>query len=330
MANLETNYLGLPLECPVLASSSGITGNIEGIKRCADSGVGAVVLKSMFEEVIDQERNKLDAHLEMSPHPEAQGYIDAELGMQLGAEPYLKLITNAKKAVTVPVIASINCHTVGRWLPFSRRVEAAGADALELNISHFPSRWHDDSETIERKYVQIVQEVAEAISIPVTVKVGFFFTTLWNTLAGLVHAGAKGLVLFNRFYSVDVDLDSRRPVFSMRTSGPDEIGIPIRWVGLAASRLTCDVAASTGIHDAEGVAKVIMMGASVAQVASILYRKGPEHARVLRDGLSAWMDENGFKNLGELRGLALRNADNPDQVLMRLQYVRELERAGRS
>lgn len=330
MANLETKYLGLGLDCPIVASSSGITGNIESIRRCADSGVGAVVLKSMFEEVIEEERRELDAHLAQSIHPEAYDYIDAELGIQLGAEPYLELVANAKKAVTVPVIASINCHTAGRWVGFSRRVEAAGADALELNISHFPRRWYDDSEAIERRYAEIVEQVTSAVSIPVAVKIGFYFTTLWNTLTSLVHAGAKGLVLFNRYYSVDVDLDSRRPVFSMQTSGPDELSLPLRWVGLAASRLSCDVAASTGIHDAESIVKVIMMGATVAQVASVLYEKGPEHIRVLRDGLSSWMDENDFRTVGDLRGLALRNADEPDQVLMRLQYVRELARAGKS
>jgi dihydroorotate dehydrogenase (fumarate) len=327
MADLKTSYMGLTLENPVVAGSSGITGSLDGIKRCTDAGVGAVVLKSMFEEVITTDSDVIEEDIGEAQHPEALEYIRAGIGMRLGALPYLDFVEEVRKKAPVPVIASVNCYSPDWWVPYAKRIESAGAHGLELNISHFPHKWHNDSMEIEKRYVEVVQKVTAEISIPVSVKIGFYFTTLWNTMVELVHAGAKALVLFNRYQTVDVDLDNKTVVSSIKLSSPAELHIPLRWIGLAASRLDCDVAATTGVHDSEAVVKALMMGATVTQVCSTLYRNGPSYIENLLDGLSSWMDEENIAGVSELRGLALRNTKEEETVLTRLQYVKALEEA---
>jgi dihydroorotate dehydrogenase (fumarate) len=327
MVDLKTSYMGLSLDNPIVASSSGITGSIEGIRRCADAGVGAVVLKSMFEEVIATDSNAVEEQLADAQHPEARDYLRADIGMRLGALPYLDFVEEVRKLVSIPVFASVNCYSPERWVPYAKRLESAGADGLELNISHFPHKWYNDSKEIEKQYVEVVEKVTSQIAIPVSVKMGFYFTTLWNTMVELVHAGAAALVLFNRYYTVDVDLDRKAVVSSIELSSSSELHIPLRWIGLAASRLDCDVAATTGVHDSEAVVKALMMGATVTQVCSTLYRNGPEYIGRLLEGLSSWMEGESIESVSELRGLALRNVTEEEAVLTRLQYVKALEEA---
>jgi dihydroorotate dehydrogenase (fumarate) len=250
--------------------------------------------------------------------------------MRLGPLPYLEFIEEARETVSVPVIASVNCVTPHWWVPYARRIESAGAAGLELNISHFPRGTEEGgSKEIETRYREIVREVTESISIPVAVKMGFYFTSLWNVIEDVVKAGAKALVLFNRYYAVDVDLDTRTVVPAVKLSSPAEMLLPLRWIGLAAGKLKCDIAASTGIHDSEGVIKAIMMGADVVQVCSALYRKGPEHISTLRDGMASWLDEEGFRSVSDIRGLALKNTKDESALLTRLQYVKALEEASK-
>jgi dihydroorotate dehydrogenase (fumarate) len=327
MADLKTSYMGISLDNPLVVSSSGITGRMEGIERCADAGAGAVVLKSMFEEIIIAETNGLEEELLSAEHPEAADYVRAEIGKRLGPLPYLEFIEEVRKKVSVPVIASVNCITPHWWVPYARRIEAAGADGLELNISHFPRGEGEDSLEIEKRYTEIVQKVTDQVSIPVAVKLGFYFTSLWNVIEDVVAAGAKAVVLFNRYHSVDVDLDARTLVPAVKFSSPGEVLLPMRWIGLAADRLRCDIAASTGVQDSRSVLKLLMVGATVVQVCSALYRNGPEYIGELKQGVSSWLDEEGFESVDSIRGLALKNAEGEEALLTRLQYVKSLEEA---
>lgn len=327
MANLATTYMGLRLDNPLVVSSSGITGQLSGIQRCADAGAGAVVLKSMFEELIIAASKNLDEMVVASGEgrPEIYDYLD--LGMSLGPLPYLDFIEQVRTKVAIPVIASVNCVSPQQWVPYAQNLQSAGADALELNISHFPSDDDEDSRTVEARYVDIVAEVTQQLSIPVAVKIGFHFTSPLALMRDLAAAGARALVLFNRFHSVDVDLDSRRLVSAVRLSSASEQTMPLRWVGLAAERLDCDIAATTGIVDAESVLKMLMVGATVTQVCSCLYRNGTKYLAVLKQDLSAWLDNEGIDSVDSLRGMALRPAEDQADLLTRLQYIADLEEA---
>jgi dihydroorotate dehydrogenase (fumarate) len=210
---------------------------------------------------------------------------------------------------------------------YARSIEAAGADALELNISHFPRAVGESSEDIEKRYAEIVAKVTESLAIPVAVKIGFYFTSLWNVMEALVASGARGLVLFNRYYAVDVDLDDKRFVATMGLSSPGEMLVPLRWIGFSAGELDCDLAGSTGIHDVAGIAKMLMAGASVVQVCSVLYRNGPEYLTELREGLASWLDGEGFESVAEIRGLAQKDPQAGRSLLTRLQYVQALDQA---
>ena len=327
MANLSTTYLGIELANPVIVSSSGITGSIDGVRKCADSGAGAVVLKSLFEEIIIAQSEKLDREIIKTEHPEAFEYIEAGLGMQMGPKPYLKFIEEARRAVSIPVIASVNCVSARWWVSYAKDLESAGAQAIELNISHFPGRREGDAAGIEKRYADIVGEVADRVSIPVAVKVGFHFTALGEVLAAIANAGARGIVLFNRTYAVDVNLKKKKFVPAMSFSGPEELSLPLRWVGLAAGTLPCDISASTGIHRADGALKMIMAGASTVQVCSVLYRKGVGYLAELIGDIDSWLDQNNYGAIDDIRGAALRDDGSRDILLHRLQYLRALNDA---
>jgi len=329
MADLKTSYMGIQLDNPIVVSSSGITGSIHGIERSAEAGAGAVVLKSMFEELILAQSKDLEKDLSTAEHPEALDYVRADLGMRLGPLPYLEFIEEARKKVSIPIIASVNCVTPHWWVPYARRIEEAGASGLELNISHFPQRNGENSKEIEARYAEIVQTVCDSISIPVAVKIGFYFTSLWSVIEDVVAAGAKALVLFNRYYAVDVDLDTKTVIPAMKLSSPGEFHLPLRWIGLAAKNLKCDIGASTGVHDSENIVKALMMGATTTYICTALYKNGPEYVRELRDNLSTWLDEQGYKSVGDIKGLALRNTEDEGKLLTRLQYVLALEEASK-
>jgi dihydroorotate dehydrogenase (fumarate) len=247
--------------------------------------------------------------------------------MHLGPLSYLEFIEKVRKKVTLPVIASINCTSSRWWVPYARRIESSGTDDLELNISHFPGSGREDSGTIEKQYAEIVHDVTSAISIPVSAKIGFYFTSLGDVMEDMVAAGAKALVLFNRYHATDVDLDNRRLVPGIKFSSPEELTLPLRWVGFAAQRLKCDIAASTGVHDTESILKMLMVGATAVQVCSTLYRNGPDHIKELLMGLSSWLDDNGYSSVDEIRGLALKDSGGEQALLTRLQYVKALEEA---
>jgi dihydroorotate dehydrogenase (fumarate) len=327
MADLRTTYMGLVLECPVIVSSSGITGTVEGVKRCADAGAGAVVLKSLFEELIVAKSDDLDLELLRAEHPEAYEYVRAEIGMRLGPIPYLKFIEDVRREVTIPVIASVNCVSPKWWVPYAKDLESAGASAIELNISHFPRSGDRDIRDIEKLYTRITAEVCDRVTIPVAVKLGFHFTSIEDVVRDIAAAGAKGIVLFNRYYTVDVDIAAKRFVPAVTFSSPMEFFHVIRWVGLLAGKVSCDIAASSGIHDAAGVIRALMAGATVACVCSALYRNGPGYLADIRSGLDTWLDIHGYPSVADIRGIANREEGTADILLHRLQYLKSFDEA---
>jgi len=329
MASLKARYMGIDLDNPLVVSSSGITGRTSSIARCADAGAGAVVLRSLFEEAIVAQSNDLNDQLfsTAAGRPEVYDYVHGDIGMHLGPLSYLEFIEKVRKKVALPVIASINCTSSRWWVPYARRIESSGADGLELNISHFPGSGREDSRTLEKQYAEIVHDVTSAVSIPISAKIGFYFTSLGDVMEDMVAAGAKALVLFNRYHAIDVDLDTRRLVPAIKFSSPEELTLPLRWVAFAAQRLKCDIAASTGVHDTESILKMLMVGATAVQVCSTLYRNGPDHIKKLLTGLSSWLDDNGYSSVDEIRGLALKDGGGEQALLTRLQYVKALEEA---
>jgi dihydroorotate dehydrogenase (fumarate) len=329
MANLNTKYMGLELDNPLVVSSSGLTGSVDGVKQCADSGAGAVVLKSMFEELVVSRTANLDLDILESEHPEAAEYVRAELGMQLGPLPYLRFIEDVLRHVDIPVIASVNCISHRWWVPYAEDIQSAGADGLELNISHFPQGGDRDIRDIERQYSRIVEEVCSRVNIPVAVKIGPYFTSIDTMVRDLAAAGASAVVLFNRYYSVDVDIERKRFVPAVTFSSPDEIALPLRWIGLLADTVPCDLAASTGIFDGIAVVKALMAGAAVACLSSVLYEKGIAHLAEIRRELEEWLDGHGYASVSEIRGAAGKETGNTEVLLHRLQYIKSLDEAAK-
>ncbi|MBN1414590.1 MAG: dihydroorotate dehydrogenase-like protein [Bacteroidales bacterium] len=319
MANLSTNYLGLTLNNPLIVSSSGLTDATEKIQRLAALGAGAVVLKSLFEEQIQAEAGRM---LEGSSYPEAQDYI-IQYTKNNSLEEYLQLIENAKKAVNIPVIASINCITASDWVGFSNDIAKAGADALELNIYFLPTRKDISSEKYEEFYYDVISKVREKTGIPVSVKIGLHFTNLVKLINNLYIRGAHGVVLFNRFYAPDIDVENMKITSAEVFSSSSDIRNSLRWVGIISDQIEkIDIAASTGVHDGRGVIKQILAGAKAVQVCSVLYKEGIDQLPVIIKDIEDWMDRHHFKSIEEFRGkLNYRHIPDPT-VYERSQFMK--------
>ena len=317
--DLTTHYMGFKLNSPIIAGSSGITNSVDQIAKLAANGAGAIVLKSIFEEQIMLEANSLRP--EYMSHTEADDYID-QYTRNHSLDEYLKLIEVAQKEVDVPVIASVNCATSSEWVSFAKTIEEAGADGLELNVFILPGDRRRKGEEIEQTYFDIIREVKERVSIPIAVKMSSYFSGMANMIFNLSIRGIKGLVLFNRFYSPDVDLKKMEIHPTNVFSNPKENGLPLRWIGMMSGEARCDLAASSGIHDGQTVIKNLLVGAKAAQVASVLYKKGPEYIRTMLDEIKAWMTDNKVEKIEDIIGkLSQKNIDNP-VVYERSQFMK--------
>jgi dihydroorotate dehydrogenase (fumarate) len=319
MVALTTNYLGLNLKSPIIVSSSGLTNSVEKIKRFEELGAGAVVLKSLFEEQINYEAGML---VENGLYPEAHDYITG-YSKTNSLEEYLKLIEETKKAVRIPVIASINCMSSNEWVSFARDIEKSGADALELNIFFVASNKERSSDQYENLYNDLIVKVKQVTHIPLSVKIGHHFTNLAGMVNNLYIRGAKGVVLFNRFYEPDIDIENMKLTTSGVFSSPGDIRHSLRWVGIISDKVeNIDIAASTGIHDGKAVIKQILAGAKAVQVCSVLYKKGDGHLKVMTLELENWMAKKGYHTLEEFRGL-LNYRKIPDpSVYERSQFMK--------
>jgi len=322
MTDLSTTYLGLPLRNPVIAGSSGLTNSLDGVRRCAEAGAGAVVLKSIFEEEIATESAELVGASEaFGYHLEAEEYL-ARYGREGAVDRYLELIRDVKREVPVPVIASVHCVTAGGWTDFAARVQQAGADALELNVFVLPADPRRSGADNERVYFDVAQSVTRKVSIPVALKVGPYFSSLAQTLVKLSRTGIRGLVLFNRFFPIDFDLEKMELVPGVIYSTPAEMQFPLRWISILSGRVHCDLAASTGVHDGAAVAKQLLAGATAVQVCSALYRNNVGYLATIVRELDEWMERQGLERIAQLRGrLGQKHVKNP-AAYERVQFMK--------
>ena len=323
MSDLSTTYMGLELQNPLLVASCSLTKTAEGVKKCADAGAAAVVLKSLFEEQIDVEIKDMEKHLMPYWHPEALDYVQ-EMGMSFGPKEYIAIIKEARKEVSIPVIASLNCISPKWWVAYAKQIVDAGADALELNIAIMPSDTERNGKEIEDIYLKIISEVQEHIQIPIAVKIGPYFTSLGRFATELRKNGATAVVLFNRFYQPNIDIEKMELAPGYNFSSPEDMGLTMRWIALLSGRIGCDLAASTGIHDAAGVIKQLLAGATVVQLCSTLYLNGLKQIKIILSELESWLNGHGFDSVNEIRGkLSQLKSDKPE-LYERIQYIKAL------
>jgi dihydroorotate dehydrogenase (fumarate) len=338
MTNLQTRYMGLELRNPIIAASCGLTNTISNIKKLESNGIGAIVIKSMFEEQINIEtenyikdgkgnvRTFINAPDNLTSsriydYDEAYSYI-YDYAKNNTLDKYLSFISEAKKAVNVPIIVSINCVSGYNWYSFARKIQDAGADAIELNIYILPSDFRRSAEDDEIVYYDIIREVKKYITIPVAVKIGYYFTSLAQSVQKLSESGIDGLVLFNRPYNTDIDIDTLNLAPGRIFSSGIEYSHTLRWISILSGRLQCDLSATTGVHDYESVVKMLLAGADTVQIASVLYKRGLEVIPEFLEKISAWMEKHNFESVNDFKGkLSSRNLENP-AALERVQFMK--------
>ena len=308
--DLSTRYLGLTLRNPLLAAASPLSRTVDGVRRLADAGVGAVVLHSLFEEQIrrEAEQNARLTAQGSETYAESLTYFPATADRDHGANRYLRLLESSASMVDVPVIGSLNGITPGGWVRYARSMQDAGAAAIEVNIYYLPGDLQIDGREVEQRHLDVVDGVKSAVKVPVAVKLSPFFSSTAEMALRLDEAGADGLVLFNRFLQPDIDCETVATAPGVPLSTAAEIRLPLTWIALLHGRLRASLAATTGVESAAEVIKYLLAGADVVQSASALLRHGPEHAAVLLDGLRGWMRRKGYTNLDDFRGmLAVRD-----------------------
>lgn len=326
MVDLTTKYLGLTLKNPLVASASPLTKKLETARQLDEAGVGAIVMYSLFEEQIILESLKLHEDLSRGAYsnPEAWTYIP-EIGQySVGPEMYLEQLRKVKAAVSVPVIGSLNGVSTGGWIDYAQKIEAAGADGLELNLYYLPTDLHTDSTELEDMHVTLVSDIRKQIQIPLAVKLSPYYTALPNFARRLVEAGANGLVLFNRFYQPDFDIETLEVIPHLVLSNSHELRLPLRWIAILYGKLQTDLALTSGVHTPEDVVKSLMAGASVAMTASALLHNGPDYARALLDGLCAWMEEHEYVSVEQMQGSMSQGAVAEPLAFERANYMKVL------
>jgi dihydroorotate dehydrogenase (fumarate) len=321
--DLSTEYMGLPLRNPLVASASPLSRTVDGVQRLADAGVGAIVLYSLFEEQLRREaaQNARLADAGTESFAESLSYFPAEAEEDPGPRRYLSLLDRAATAVDVPVIASLNGVTPGGWTGYARAMQDAGAAAIELNVYYLPGDPRISGRDVEQRHVDVLARVKEAVSVPVAVKLGPYFSSAGEMALRLDEAGADGLVLFNRFLQPDVDAEALAVVPGVGLSHPAEARLPRTWIALLHGRVRAALAATTGVEEPGDVAKYLLAGADVVMTASALLRHGPEHASVLLDGLTAWMARKGFTRVDEVRGMLAAVPSGHEAERERAGYV---------
>jgi len=322
--NLTTTYMGLELKNPIIAGSSGLTGTLDGIISMEKHGAGAVVLKSIFEEEILLEEKEHLKEAEKNPLiysglSETLDYIDLHI-REDNLGKFLQLIRDAKNAVSIPIIGSINCISTEDWVHFTRRMEEAGADALELNIFLNPADFK--SKEFERAYFQIIEKVMATVKIPVSLKISKYFTRLGLSVKALSETGVSGLVMFNRFYAPDIDIEKMELSTPQVFSTPEEQHETLRWIAILSERVNVNIAASTGIHSGEDVIKMLLAGANAIQVVSTLYKNGPEQIGKMLTTLDDWMSDKGFDSLEQFRGKISRKYGADPAAFERMQFMK--------
>lgn len=326
LPDLTTTYLGLALKNPLVASASPLSRNVETARQLEAAGVAAIVTYSLFEEEITHESLELDHYLELGAHSyaESMSYFPDLETYSVGPERYLEHLARMKAALSIPVIGSLNGVSSGGWIEYAQRIEDAGADALELNIYYLPANPDLTASELENSYINLVREVRAEISIPIAVKLSPYFTALPNFAQRLVEAGADGLVLFNRFYQPDFDLDTYGVTPNLRLSTSNELRLRLRWIAMLYGRIEAHFALTGGVHTGEDVVKAIMAGASIAMTASELLAHGAQRASGMLTELQAWMVEHEYESITQLRGCMSQRAVAEPAAFERANYLKVL------
>lgn len=323
MADLKTKYLGLELKNPLIVGSSGLTNSVSNILELEKNGAAAVVLKSLFEEEINIElkENALEMNKPGSIYPEIYDFFDYDT-VEDSVSKYLNLIREAKEKVSIPIIASINCVSSSEWTDFAKRIENAGADALEVNLFILPSDFTRSGEENEKVYFDVVEKLKKEVKIPISLKISYYFSNLGQTIQKLSETGIEGLVLFNKFYNPDINIDTLTfqpaPILSMSSDLP----VSLRWIAIMANRVSCDMAASTGVHNGEAVIKQLLAGATVVQIVSTLYKNGPQQISKMLNELTEWMDKKSFNTLDQFRGKMSQAKTYDPAAYERVQFMK--------
>ena len=327
MIDLSTEYMGLKLRTPLVPSASPLSQEVSSIRRLEDAGASAVVLYSLFEEQLRQESLELDHRLNENADSfaEGQSFFPQPSEFRLGPDGYLELIRKAKEACKIPIVASVNGTTVGGWTQYARQIQQAGADALECNIYYIPTDPNLSSAQVEQTYIEILTSVKSAVTIPVAVKLSPFFSNFSNMATRLDAAGANALVIFNRFYQPDIDLEELEIKPNVLLSGPQALRLPLTWIGILHGRIKASLAATSGVHEPQDVIKLLMVGANVTMLCSTLLRNGINHIRYIEQGLKDWMEKHEYESVKQMQGSMSQIRCADPGAFERAQYMRAVK-----
>jgi dihydroorotate dehydrogenase (fumarate) len=321
VADIRINYMGLSLKSPVIAGSCGLNRDVDTVKKLEAANAGAVVLPSLFEEQIEYEIDEFDGQSAANSYPEAHDMLSF-FQKQHVLDQYLKLIRTLKKTVSIPVIASINCYRLGSWMQYAEEIRSAGADALEVNIFYLPSDPELPEKSISEEYFRIARKLARISSIPVSLKLSSYFDNVSRRLRDLSYTGIKGLVLFNRFYIPDIDIEKLTMVSGGIFSSREDMSQSLRWTGIMYGNVDCDLCSSTGVHDGIGVVKMLLAGATAVQMTSSLYLEGVDSIAASSQFLQEWMNNHNYSKIEDFRGkLSKKNVADPS-FYERAQFLR--------
>lgn len=329
MIDLSTKYLGLNLRNPIIVGSSGLTNSVEDILNLEKYGAGAVILKSLFEEeiILELEENRQQMNKPGTVYPEMFDFFDYDT-VEDSVSKYLNMIEELKKKASIPIIPSINCVSANEWTAFAKQLQSAGADAIELNLFILPSDFSRSGIENEKIYFDVIEKVKKEVTIPVSLKISYYFSNLGMTIQKLSETNIDGLVLFNRFYSPDFDIDNFRVVPTNVLSNPGDLSISLRWIAIMAERVKCDLAASTGVHNGPAVIKQLLAGANAVQMVSSLYNNGPEFLQTTLKAIEIWMEDHEYTSIDEFRGKMSQAQSNNPAAYERVQFMKYFAQRG--
>jgi len=325
MANLSTTYMGLKLKTPIIVSSSGLTNSVKDIIALEEKGAAAIVTKSLFEEeiILETEENLNKMHASGFVYPETTEYFDFDR-MEDTVSNYLKFLSDSKKSVKIPIIASINCVTAEGWTDFTKRIEDTGVDGLELNVFNLPVNFNDANASNDKVYSDVIEKITKVSKLPLSLKIGSYHSNLGYFIKHISQSPTKAIVLFNRFYNPDFDIHTLQFTSSNVLSTPAEAANSLRWIAIMANRVSCDLSASTGIHDGTAVIKQLLAGAKTVQLCSTLYKNGNDQINLFLGELEKWMKENDYNTIDEFRGKMSQSKTFDPKVFERVQFMKYL------
>ena len=323
MTNLTATYLGLQLKNPVLVSSSGMTEKLDKVKACEDAGAGGVILKSLFEEQINADTSSMMNGMDLMAHSDAFDFFKG-MGEHHHIEKYLELIEEAKRTMSIPIIASLNAVSDGAWIDYAKKIEKLGADAIEVNLFIIPANVEETGAEIEKRYITILKKLRNTVSLPIAVKIGPHFSGIANMIREFYRLKIDGVTLFNRFYRPDVDIERLKIIPAKVFSVPQEMSLSLQWIALLSGEIDIDFCATTGVHDSKGVIKQLLSGAKAVQMCSGLYMNGIEYIGTVLSELSEWMERHNFSTVEDFRGMLNQESSATPEIYERSQYIKAL------